>query len=165
MDIRIHDLVRTYYSEGKQIRALDHVDLTIPGNRIFTLLGPSGCGKTTLLRCIVGLEAPMAARSISVTSWSGQKKRTSTSHRNGGPRHGLSDLRHLAAHERFRQRRLPAADPEAFQGGNPSQGGSSPGFRPTERFREAPGNQAEWRSAAARSAGPRPGRGTQGHPL
>ncbi len=58
MDIRIHDLVRTYYSEGKQIRALDHVDLTIPGNRIFTLLGPSGCGKTTLLRCIVGLEAP-----------------------------------------------------------------------------------------------------------
>ncbi|PLX99548.1 MAG: ABC transporter ATP-binding protein [Desulfuromonas sp.] len=58
MDIRIHDLVRTYYSEGKQIRALDHVDLTIPANRIFTLLGPSGCGKTTLLRCIVGLEAP-----------------------------------------------------------------------------------------------------------
>ena len=58
MEIRIHDLVRTYYSEGKQIRALDHVDLTIPANRIFTLLGPSGCGKTTLLRCIVGLEVP-----------------------------------------------------------------------------------------------------------
>ncbi|MEJ2470499.1 MAG: ABC transporter ATP-binding protein [Desulfuromonadales bacterium] len=58
MEIRIHDLVRTYYSEGKEIRALDHVDLTIPANRIFTLLGPSGCGKTTLLRCIVGLEVP-----------------------------------------------------------------------------------------------------------
>ncbi|SHJ38894.1 iron(III) transport system ATP-binding protein [Malonomonas rubra DSM 5091] len=58
MEIRIQDLVRTYSSEGKQIKALDHVDLTIPANRIFTLLGPSGCGKTTLLRCIVGLEVP-----------------------------------------------------------------------------------------------------------
>lgn len=58
MEIRIHGLKRNYYSEGKQIKALDHVDLTIPANKIFTLLGPSGCGKTTLLRCIVGLEVP-----------------------------------------------------------------------------------------------------------
>ena len=60
MEIRIEGLSRTYYSEGKEIRALDDVDLTIPANRIFTLLGPSGCGKTTLLRCIVGLEMPDA---------------------------------------------------------------------------------------------------------
>src|SRR5665647_998363 len=58
MEIRIKGLTRDYYSEGKTIAALDHVDLTIPANRIFTLLGPSGCGKTTLLRCIVGLEMP-----------------------------------------------------------------------------------------------------------
>ena len=58
MEIRIHGLTRNYYSEGKQIKALDNVDLTIPANKIFTLLGPSGCGKTTLLRCIVGLEVP-----------------------------------------------------------------------------------------------------------
>ena len=58
MEIRVNNLVRTYYSEGKQIKALDHVNLTVPANRIFTLLGPSGCGKTTLLRCIVGLEVP-----------------------------------------------------------------------------------------------------------
>lgn len=60
MEIRVKGLTRDYYSEGKRIRALDHVDLTIPANRIFTLLGPSGCGKTTLLRCIVGLEVPDA---------------------------------------------------------------------------------------------------------
>ena len=60
MEIRIKGLTRDYYSEGKRIRALDHVDLTIPANQIFTLLGPSGCGKTTLLRCIVGLETPDA---------------------------------------------------------------------------------------------------------
>jgi iron(III) transport system ATP-binding protein len=51
--------LRKYYSfEGRTIKALDDVDLTIPANQIFTLLGPSGCGKTTLLRCIVGLETP-----------------------------------------------------------------------------------------------------------
>ncbi len=58
MEIRIRDLSKHYVSEGKTIKALDHVDLTIPANQIFTLLGPSGCGKTTLLRCIVGLESP-----------------------------------------------------------------------------------------------------------
>ena len=58
MEIRIKGLNRNYYSEGKTIKALDDVNLTIPANQIFTLLGPSGCGKTTLLRCIVGLEMP-----------------------------------------------------------------------------------------------------------
>ena len=58
MEIRIEALCKNFYSEGKQIKALDNVDLTIPANQIFTLLGPSGCGKTTLLRCIVGLEIP-----------------------------------------------------------------------------------------------------------
>lgn len=58
MDIRIEGLSKSYLSEGKTVKALDKVDLTIPANQIFTLLGPSGCGKTTLLRCIVGLETP-----------------------------------------------------------------------------------------------------------
>ena len=58
MEIRIEGLSKHYESEGKQVKALDNVELTIPADRIFTLLGPSGCGKTTLLRCIVGLETP-----------------------------------------------------------------------------------------------------------
>ena len=58
MEIQVRGLSRRYFSEGREVRALDGVDLTIPANRIFTLLGPSGCGKTTLLRCIVGLESP-----------------------------------------------------------------------------------------------------------
>jgi iron(III) transport system ATP-binding protein len=60
MEIRIGNLSKDYFSEGKRIAALSDVTLTIPANRIFTLLGPSGCGKTTLLRCIVGLEVPDA---------------------------------------------------------------------------------------------------------
>jgi iron(III) transport system ATP-binding protein len=58
MEIRIRGVSKHYNSEGKTIKALDEVDLTIPSHQIFTLLGPSGCGKTTLLRCIVGLESP-----------------------------------------------------------------------------------------------------------
>jgi len=58
LEIRIKDVSKHYFSEGKTIKALDNVSLTIPGKKIFTLLGPSGCGKTTLLRCIVGLETP-----------------------------------------------------------------------------------------------------------
>jgi len=58
MEIRIKNLSKDYFSEGKTITALSNVNLTIPANKIFTLLGPSGCGKTTLLRCIVGLEIP-----------------------------------------------------------------------------------------------------------
>jgi len=75
MEIRIRGLTRDFHSEGKRIRALDNVDLTIPANRIFTLLGPSGCGKTTLLRCIVGLETPDAGE-IAIGDrvvWSGGK--------------------------------------------------------------------------------------------
>ena len=58
MEIRIQGVSKRYFSAGQTITALDNVTLTIPANQIFTLLGPSGCGKTTLLRCIVGLEAP-----------------------------------------------------------------------------------------------------------
>jgi len=64
MEITIRNLCKNYVVEGKDFAALDHIALTIPANKIFTLLGPSGCGKTTLLRCIVGLEAPDAGEII-----------------------------------------------------------------------------------------------------
>jgi len=60
VEIRLDGLTKHYLTEGRQTTVLDGIDLTIPANRIFTLLGPSGCGKTTLLRCIVGLETPDA---------------------------------------------------------------------------------------------------------
>ena len=58
MEIQVTGLQKSFFSDGKIIKALDNVDIRIPDNTIFTLLGPSGCGKTTLLRCIVGLETP-----------------------------------------------------------------------------------------------------------
>lgn len=75
MKIEIKNLCKNYFSEGKQIGAVDNVNLTIPANKIFTLLGPSGCGKTTLLRCIIGLEAPDSGEIIigDETVWSKEK--------------------------------------------------------------------------------------------
>jgi iron(III) transport system ATP-binding protein len=45
---------------GKDVVAVDSIDLHIDAGKLVTLLGPSGCGKTTTLRMIAGLE--MASR-------------------------------------------------------------------------------------------------------
>jgi multiple sugar transport system ATP-binding protein len=51
--IRIEAATRVYAGE---VRALDHVDLTIGDGEFLVLVGPSGCGKSTLLRSLAGLE-------------------------------------------------------------------------------------------------------------
>ena len=38
------------------VKALDHINLTVPDGQTFVVLGPSGCGKSTLLRVIAGVE-------------------------------------------------------------------------------------------------------------
>ena len=40
---------------AEAVRALDHVNITVPNGRTFVVVGPSGCGKSTLLRVVAGL--------------------------------------------------------------------------------------------------------------
>lgn len=54
MSIEIKNIGKTFGT----FRALDRIDLDIPGGQLTALLGPSGCGKTTLLRIVAGLETP-----------------------------------------------------------------------------------------------------------
>ncbi|MGV6849466.1 MAG: ABC transporter ATP-binding protein [Marinibacterium sp.] len=47
---------------GRDVVAVDTVDLVVQAGRLVTLLGPSGCGKTTTLRMIAGLEMATSGR-------------------------------------------------------------------------------------------------------
>jgi iron(III) transport system ATP-binding protein len=58
--IRVKDLQKTFAGAKGEVRALRGVSFEIDTGQLFTLLGPSGCGKTTTLRCIAGLEQPLA---------------------------------------------------------------------------------------------------------
>ena len=58
--ISVRGLTATYRLGRDTVTALDGVDLDIEPGQVFVLLGPSGCGKTTLLRCLAGLEIPVA---------------------------------------------------------------------------------------------------------
>jgi iron(III) transport system ATP-binding protein len=60
MMIQVTELQKTFAGAGGEVRALRGVSFEIAKGQLFTLLGPSGCGKTTTLRCIAGLERPMA---------------------------------------------------------------------------------------------------------
>jgi len=42
------------------VRAVDGIDLDVPGGMIFAILGPNGAGKTTLMRMLATLAAPDA---------------------------------------------------------------------------------------------------------
>jgi hypothetical protein len=44
------------------VRALDGLDLRVPGGTVFGLLGPNGAGKTTLVRVLATLLEPTAGR-------------------------------------------------------------------------------------------------------
>ncbi|MEM7441625.1 MAG: ABC transporter ATP-binding protein, partial [Pseudomonadota bacterium] len=41
---------------GRDVVAVDSINLEVEPGKLVTLLGPSGCGKTTTLRMIAGLE-------------------------------------------------------------------------------------------------------------
>jgi iron(III) transport system ATP-binding protein len=47
---------------GKDVVAVDNIDLEVTAGKLVTLLGPSGCGKTTTLRMIAGLEMASSGR-------------------------------------------------------------------------------------------------------
>ena len=53
--VELRGLVKRF---GRDVVAVDHVDLHVERGELITLLGPSGCGKTTALRMIAGLEKP-----------------------------------------------------------------------------------------------------------
>ena len=60
--VSLQDLCCVFATPGREVRAVDHVDLDIEPGEFFTLLGPSGSGKTTCLRMIGGFTLPTSGR-------------------------------------------------------------------------------------------------------
>jgi NitT/TauT family transport system ATP-binding protein len=63
--ILITDVHKVFQSTGRQVVALQDINLSIPNGQFVCLLGPSGCGKSTLLNAIAGFYLPSSG-SISV---------------------------------------------------------------------------------------------------
>jgi len=56
--LHIHQVSKTYQTDGVEVEAIDEIDLRIRNEEFATILGPSGCGKSTLLRIVAGLVKP-----------------------------------------------------------------------------------------------------------
>jgi ABC-type sugar transport system ATPase subunit len=59
--VRAQQRLGVVSGDGK-VRALDHVDLTVPDGETLSIVGPSGCGKSTLLRIVAGLDPEYTGR-------------------------------------------------------------------------------------------------------
>ena len=60
--LSIEGVGKEYHVRGRNVLALDSIDLTITEGEFVTIVGPSGCGKSTLLNLIAGLRRSSAGR-------------------------------------------------------------------------------------------------------
>ena len=56
--IQVRDLSKRFGAGDNEVRALEHIDLTIHEGEIYGVIGLSGAGKSTLVRCFNLLERP-----------------------------------------------------------------------------------------------------------
>jgi len=62
LSIVASNVCKIFFSENKETRTLNNVNLTIRPGEFVCILGPSGCGKSTLLNIIAGIEKTTAGK-------------------------------------------------------------------------------------------------------
>ena len=62
MKVTLKNLTKVFTNKrtGKEVIAVNNLDVEIPSGKLIGLLGPSGCGKSTTLFMLSGLESPTA---------------------------------------------------------------------------------------------------------
>lgn len=60
--VEFQDVSRIYTSGDHELRALDHVNMTLEEGKFVVILGPSGAGKSTLLNLLGGLDSPTGGK-------------------------------------------------------------------------------------------------------
>ncbi|MGK4579775.1 methionine ABC transporter ATP-binding protein [Kitasatospora sp. HPMI-4] len=77
--ITTKDLTKVYRSRGREVTALDGVDLHVREGEVYGVIGTSGAGKSTLIRCVNMLERPTSGSvtvdGIELTALPGQEHR------------------------------------------------------------------------------------------
>ena len=58
--VRVTGVSKAFRSGGREVLALQGIDLEVASGELVCLLGPSGCGKSTLLNAIAGFTPPTA---------------------------------------------------------------------------------------------------------
>ena len=66
-NIRFEGVQRVFRQNGREVVALEGIDLLVQDREFVAIVGPSGCGKTTCLRMAAGLEHPSGGQ-VSVDS-------------------------------------------------------------------------------------------------
>ncbi len=97
--IQIKNLTKAFYSNKKEVLAVNGIDLAVHTGEIFGLLGPNGAGKTTTMRMLttllkptagsaevvgydIALQAELVRRRIGYVSQSGGLERSATAREN-----------------------------------------------------------------------------------
>ncbi|WP_257252706.1 MULTISPECIES: methionine ABC transporter ATP-binding protein [unclassified Endozoicomonas] len=62
--IELKNLTKVFKVGGRELKALDGINLTVPEGSIYGVIGSSGAGKSTLIRCVNMLERPGSGRVI-----------------------------------------------------------------------------------------------------
>ena len=56
--IEAKNIIKYFQHDGKPLKAIGGVNLTVVDGEFVCIVGPSGCGKSTFLRILAGLEKP-----------------------------------------------------------------------------------------------------------
>jgi NitT/TauT family transport system ATP-binding protein len=95
--VRIRDLSRVFPGrKGREVKALEDIDLDIAEGEFVSLIGPSGCGKSTLLRIVADLDTPTAG-SLAVFGKSARQARVDQDYGIAFQQAGLLPWRTVAA--------------------------------------------------------------------